>query len=67
MKYQGEIFLSLLILFLPMSLVSAQVSKPDMIKAFPIAQSIHLDGDLIEPDWQQAQIQNIDVTVILMM
>lgn len=44
----------LLILFTTTSFTYAQVSQPNVITASSITQSIQLDGDLTESDWQQA-------------
>ncbi|HDL01726.1 MAG TPA: hypothetical protein ENH23_05785, partial [candidate division Zixibacteria bacterium] len=54
MKNKIIILFVLLILFTTTSFTYAQVSQPNVITATSTTQSIQLDGDLTESDWQQA-------------
>jgi hypothetical protein len=54
MKSQFRLSLFLWILLLSASFTFAQVSQPDVIEAFSSTHPIRLDGELLEPDWQQA-------------
>jgi hypothetical protein len=54
-NYIKYIFVLLVLFFFEIKTIFAQHSKPDTIKATRIENSIKLDGQLIEPAWQQVQ------------